>query len=882
MSQLSPPQLAPFDSIRENLEMERRTVIQVNSFTGDDEEFVRSLEDAEVILNFVETVQKALFDLFNEAPSLMTLFHNEFMSVQEFFARSFVIDSIFLDDCLFPEKEMYFYGQDGGISPHILAIHQKSLLAWVEEKRGDHKGTQLYLRESFEIEKKFSELSCQCVTCSADYRTKLRDAIYDECLEIIETSRASIVDFAAEGIVPMCDTYREMQRKLDKQFFRVRYRLKRSSLNRLESQVKNHVKDLFGHPGELTSLLLPHAKSIFIAELRALDLPEDLILEEEYTRFYGQLGLNLWKGDRVISREFKKFVHAIVILKKKDVSSKILQEYIGEFWIHSNARALNRKIIYHMGPTNSGKTYHAIERLCDSRTGCYLAPLRLLAAELFDTMNQKGVKTSLLTGEEVIEMDESTHYSSTIEMAKLHEPFDCVVIDEIQMINDPQRGWAWTRALVNVISPEVHLCGDASVLELVQKIVDLCGDTLEIRRYDRMTELKVEKRPIVAKELNKHDAVIVFSRRNALRYKYDLERLGFKVSIVYGRLSPEVRREQARKFDKGITDIMVSTDAIAMGMNLPIRRIVFTTLTKYINNQEYPISHSEIKQIAGRAGRFNRFPTGYVTCLDKVEEGLESVAEALQVELDQKEECMVGPDLEIYGQVTNALKSNGLPSLRLSEFLRLFNAMTFQKPFFCVELKEMIELTEMVEDADTADALSPSEVFGFSCAPVNLGLLEHVQYFVWIVNKYVKSELIKNEPIDFESNDIDYLETSIKCVELYQWLSRHFNGKNFDFSEEELLENKGKAIEKLNDLLSDKMIPASARPFKRGGRGRGENNEGARSEGRGGNSGGKRKFYGRKGTAGGPGKGPGTAPGNGKDKFKKKRTRKRKFTKPKR
>lgn len=875
MSQLAPPQLAPFDSIRENLETERRTVIQVNSFTGDDEEFVRSIDDAEIILNFVETIQKALYELFNEAPSLMSLFHNEFMSVQEFFARSFVIDSVFLDDCLFPEKEIYFFGQDGGISPSILGIHQKSMLDWVESKRSDHKGTQLYLREKFEIEKKFSELSCQCVTCSADYRTRLRDAIFDECLETIEKAKADIIKASDEGIVPMCDTYREMQRSLDKQFFRVRYRLKRSSLNRLESQVKSQVKELFGHPSDLISLLLPHAMNIFKAELRGLDLPEDLILEEEYARFYGQLGLNIWKGDRVISREFKKFVHAIVILKKKDVSSKILQEYIGEFWIHSNARQLNRKIIYHMGPTNSGKTYHAIEKLCASATGCYLAPLRLLAAELFDTMNQKSVKTSLLTGEEVIEMDESTHYSSTIEMAKLHEPFDCVVIDEIQMINDPQRGWAWTRALVNVNSPEVHLCGDASVLELVQKIVDLCGDTLEIRRYDRMTELKVEKRPIIPKELNKHDAVIVFSRRNALRYKYDLEKLGFKVSIVYGRLSPEVRREQARKFDKGITDIMVSTDAIAMGMNLPIRRIVFTTLTKYINNQEYPISHSEIKQIAGRAGRFNRFPTGYVTCLDKVEDGLESVTEALQVELDQKEECMVGPDLEIYNQVTNALKSNGLPSLKLSEFLRLFNAMTFQRPFFCVELKEMIELTEMVEDADTADTLSPSEVFGFSCAPVNLGLLEHVQYFVWIVNKYVKSELIKNEPIDFESNDIDYLETSIKCVELYQWLSRHFNGKNFDFSEEELLENKGKAIEKLNDLLSDKMIPASARPFKRGGR-RGEQGDKDRKGGPGRSSGDKKKFYGRKGA----GSGGGGAPG-GKDKFKKKRTRKRKFTKPK-
>lgn len=873
MSQIPLPQLPPFESLRENLENERKTLLKVNSFTGEDEDFVRSTEDAVVILDFIEKVQVELLKLFTESPSLMTLFHNDFMSVQEFFQRNFVVDAIFLDDCLFAEKEMFLYGQDGGISPQIIGLHEKSLLNWVESKRGDHNGTQDFLRNHFDAEKKISELSCQCITCTADYRTRLRDAIYEECEHLIENAKEAIIAAEPEGIVPMSDAFREMQRALDKQFFKVRYRLKRSSLNRLESQVKAKVKELFQFPSEMTSLLLPHVKKILFAELRELDLPEELILDDEYARFFGQLGLHLWKGDRVIEREFKKFVKAIVILKKKDVSSKILQEYIGEFWIHSNARSLNRKIIYHMGPTNSGKTYHAIEKLSSSASGLYLAPLRLLAAELFDTLNQKGVKTSLLTGEEVIEMEESTHFSSTIEMAKLNEPFDCVVIDEIQMINDPQRGWAWTRALVNVISPEIHVCGDQSVLELVQKIVDLCGDTLEIKRYERMTELKVEKRPIVAKELNKHDAVIVFSRRNALRYKYDLERLGFKVSIVYGRLSPEVRREQARKFDKGITDIMVSTDAIAMGMNLPIRRIVFTTLTKYINNQEYPISFSEIKQIAGRAGRFNRFPTGYVTCLDKVEEGLETVGEALNIELGQKEECMVGPDLDIYTQVNNALKHNGLPPLKLSEFLRLFNAMTFQKPFFCVELKEMIELTEMVEDADVNNVLSPAEVFGFACAPVNLGLLEHVQYYVWIVNNFVKNELIKNEPIDAASNDIDYLETSIKCVELYQWLSRHFNGKNFDFNEEELLANKGKGVEKLNDLLSDKMIPMDSRPFNRGGK--------KRFEKRGGEGGSRpkdgKKFYGRKGSEGS------NKPASGKDggsRFKKKRSRKRKFNRP--
>lgn len=291
-----------------------------------------------------------------------------------------------------------------------------------------------------------------------------------------------------------------------------------------------------------------------------------------------------------------------------------------------------------------------------------------------------------------------------------------------------------------------------------------------------------------------------------MRYKSDLERLGFKVSIVYGRLSPEVRREQARKFDEQETDIIVSTDAISMGMNLPIKRIVFSTLTKYINNKEYPISESEIKQIAGRAGRYLRFPTGYVNCLTKVEDGNDQIEAAMQMTLEQQKQGMVGPDLDIFNQVNQALTSHSLPELKLSEFLRLFNTMTFQKPFFCVELKEMIELAEMVEEAEHEGNLSNAEIFGFACAPVNLGLLEHVQYYIWILDKYVSSNEIRNEPIAYQSDDIDYLETSIKCVELYQWLSRHFNNKNFSYDETDLLQNKSKAVEQLNDLLSEKIV----------------------------------------------------------------------------
>ena len=800
------PNLPPYQEIEKYLETERQTILKVNAFS-EEEDFVRSVKEAEIILKFLKNIQTKLLDHFKKYPSLLSIFKNEFIDFSQFLRRDSILEICFLDGWLFSEQEIFPIEEDEILSIENIKSYNIFFDEWIKSTAVNHEENLNILRESFSIELKQSEMPCACLNCQSEFRNQLREIIYKNCTIEIETAKEQIEESFDEGIESVSQIFFTLQKKLDKTFHTFRYKLKKSTLNKLEAKIKAEVKEYFTYPSELFKKHTESIKDFVKLILKKEGLRSDLVSDFEFERFFSQLSHNIWRGEKFLEREFKKNLKTILALKRKDISGKILKEYLGEFWIHSRARDIKRKIIYHSGPTNSGKTYHAIEALCEAKTGYYLAPLRLLAAELYDTMNTKGVKTSLMTGEEVISVEDCTHYSSTVEMAKLGEYVDCCVLDEIQMISDPQRGWAWTRALVNVFADEVHICGDDSVLSLIQEIVELCGDELIIKNYERMTKLEVKKSKIKLGDLTRGDALIVLSRRNALRYKMDLEQVGFKVSIVYGRLSPEVRREQARKFDEGETDIIVSTDAISMGMNLPIKRIVFSTLTKYFNSKEHPISISEIKQIAGRAGRYKRFPTGFVTCLTKVENGIESISTAMTSVLTQKDKGMVGPDLNIFNQVNQALEINSLPILRLSEFLRLFNTMTFKKPFYCVDLKEMIEVTEMVESAYVNDYLNSTEIFGFACAPVNLGLLEHVQYFVWILNNFVRSVQIKNEPIEANSDDIDYLETQIKCVELYQWLSRHFNGKNFEFDDIELLGNKTHAIEKLNQLLSNKIVP---------------------------------------------------------------------------
>jgi ATP-dependent RNA helicase SUPV3L1/SUV3 len=797
-----------FPTIYEGLEVARQGFLKSVLNLEEDESVVRETADAKLILEIMESILRSHLDFYRAYPSFEEMFVKEFGNLREWVNREVFLEVAFLEDYFFPLSQSCPISLDEGFNADFVRSYLTTFEVWRESKILIHQETQTKLKTEFNLRLQTSNLKCQCHACLGDFRAKTRDQAYKELVEKIDFTLAKIsVGFDQNEKMVISDLIADLKKNIDKELNQVRYKLKRSSLSKLDNEIKSIFKEKFSYRSEIGQKYILTLKPHFNRWLQEQGLKVDLVGDAEYERFFMQLDMGLWKPLGVLQKEFQRLVQTVMALKRKDISAQILMEYLGQFWVHSEARNIKRKIFYHMGPTNSGKTYHAVESLCKVEKGCYLAPLRLLASELYDTMNSKGVKTTLLTGEEVIEVPGATHTSSTIEMAKLTEDFNCCVIDEIQMMSDPQRGWAWTRALVNIKADEVHLCGDHSVLDLVKQICELTGDTLEVRKYERKTTLEVMDNPIGLGHLQRSDALIVFSRRNALKYKSDLENLGYKVSIIYGMLSPEVRREQARKFDQGETDIIVSTDAIAMGMNLPVQRIIFSTFSKFIDNKEYFLTNSEIKQIAGRAGRFGRFPVGRVSCLSKDSDGPVILKRAISAELSQSSKAMVGPDLDIYNKVNNALKQNSLPILSLSEFLRLFNTMTFKKPFFCVDLKEMIELAEMVEQADEkTKSLSSSEIFGFACAPVNLGLMEHVQYYVYILNNFTHSHPIRNEDINVLSDNIDYLEGAIKCTELFQWLARHFNKKNFDFNEMQLLHNKSLATERLNELLSEKTV----------------------------------------------------------------------------
>ena len=164
------------------------------------------------------------------------------------------------------------------------------------------------------------------------------------------------------------------------------------------------------------------------------------------------------------------------------------------------ARELNRKLYFFVGPTNSGKTYSAMKELIDADSGTYLAPLRLLALENYEFLKEQNIAASLMTGEEEIFDEDAGHICSTIEMLNFNLEVDVSVIDEVQMLDDEDRGWAWVNAILGSPARKVIMTGSVNALEIVKKIAIYLGEELEVVKFKRINPLKVDTHQTVLRD----------------------------------------------------------------------------------------------------------------------------------------------------------------------------------------------------------------------------------------------------------------------------------------------------------------------------------------------------------------------------------------------
>ena len=437
--------------------------------------------------------------------------------------------------------------------------------------------------------------------------------------------------------------------------------------------------------------------------------------------------------------------------------------------LYPEARKIRRRFVLHIGPTNSGKTHDAMEALRRAGGGCYLGPLRLLAYEQYEQMNRDGYPCTLLTGEERVEVPGAPFTASTIEMLNLQKEFPCAVIDEAQMLADRDRGGSWTAAILGVVAPEVHVCAAPTAEALLVRMIGECGDDYEIRRHERMTPLLTEtSRYRLEQDTKKGDALIVFSRNDVHAVAAELHERGFRASIIYGALPYDVRHEQARLFSEGETDVVVATDAIGMGMNLPIRRIVFLQTEKYDGITRRPLNTEEIKQIAGRAGRFGIYDEGYVSS----ENSRKMIAGALLSDSEPITEAVID-----FPESLLAIPAS------LSEILERWDRVRIRPGYVRADTKRMIALCRMIRD------LSKDKEFLYRCITLTFDeedrfLLGHWKLMcaaesrgrMYPVRKYLPSE----KAVEDAGSSLEELEQMFRlCDLLYSYCDR--------FSHEEFL-----------------------------------------------------------------------------------------------
>ena len=370
-------------------------------------------------------------------------------------------------------------------------------------------------------------------------------------------------------------------------------------------------------------------------------------ISERILERYNQTKKTDYRFDDVVRGNFRAYLDSgiISVLVTSHIPNIVIEEFSrllpkNPKDEYPKARAMRRKFFLHLGETNTGKTYNALQRLKESDTGVYLAPLRILALENYERLNAEGVPCHLLTGEEELRVEGARHASCTVEKANLRKSYEVAVIDEIQLLADAQRGSAWTRAVLGLCCPEIHLCGALNVKEQLIRMIGDCGDGYEIKEYSRLVPLQVLKENIEYDDVEPGDALVAFSRRRVLSLSGYFTDRGIKHSVIYGDLPPEVRRLQYDAFLRGENKILISTDAIGMGVNLPIRRIIFTELEKFDGEQFRLLTSQEIKQIAGRAGRIGIYDVGYVASTEGDHTFLEAQLRVPDQEISQ---AVVGP-----------------------------------------------------------------------------------------------------------------------------------------------------------------------------------------------------------------------------------------------
>jgi ATP-dependent RNA helicase SUPV3L1/SUV3 len=279
------------------------------------------------------------------------------------------------------------------------------------------------------------------------------------------------------------------------------------------------------------------------------------------------------------------------------------------------------RLVAVLGPTNTGKTHLAVERMLGHASGMIGLPLRLLAREVYDRIvAARGPKAvALITGEEKIVPPRPHYFVCTVEAMPLAREVEFLAIDEIQLAADPERGHVFTQRLLHARGcHETMFLGAATMAPLIRRLLP----TAEVVMRERFSALSYAGQTKLSR-LPRRSAVVAFSAEQVYAIAELIRRQRGGAAVVMGSLSPRTRNAQVALYQSGEVDFLVATDAIGMGLNMDVDHVAFAGLTKFDGKRLRHLHAQEIGQIAGRAGRYRTDGTfGLTAGCDAVDDGL--------------------------------------------------------------------------------------------------------------------------------------------------------------------------------------------------------------------------------------------------------------------
>ena len=268
---------------------------------------------------------------------------------------------------------------------------------------------------------------------------------------------------------------------------------------------------------------------------------------------------------------------------------------------NTRAMSASSRIVAVLGPTNTGKTHYAIERMLSYRSGVIGLPLRLLAREVYDKIVaiRGQAQVALVTGEERIVPPKARYWVATVEAMPRGLAPEFLAIDEVQMCADPERGHVFTNRLLHARGTHETLFLGASTIK--RAIAELVPEA-QFQSRERFSELVFTSDKKISR-LQPRSAIVGFSVENVYAIAELLRRQKGGAAVVMGALSPRTRNAQVEMYQNGDVDFLVATDAIGMGLNLDINHVAFSALAKFDGRRMRDLMPHELAQIAGRAGR---------------------------------------------------------------------------------------------------------------------------------------------------------------------------------------------------------------------------------------------------------------------------------------